>query len=89
MKRTYPIIVERAASNYSAYSPDVLGCIATGDTVEETIALMREALEFHFEGLLLGGEALPEPRTYTTMVEVQVSEPTAGIPVVTTGVDRA
>jgi len=47
----YLIIIEKADSNYSAFSPDVPGCIATGSSVEETTENMREALQFHFEGI--------------------------------------
>ena len=53
----YMVVIEKAPRNYSAYSPDVLGCIATGRTVEKVSTLMQEALEFHFED----GDPLPEP----------------------------
>ncbi|MFI4991941.1 MAG: type II toxin-antitoxin system HicB family antitoxin [Solirubrobacterales bacterium] len=48
-------------SNYGAYSPDVLGCVAVGDTIEECIAEMRSALAFHFESMIEDGEEIPEP----------------------------
>ena len=48
-------------TNYGAWSPDVLGCVATGDTIEECIAEMRSALAFHLEGMLEDGEEIPEP----------------------------
>jgi predicted RNase H-like HicB family nuclease len=48
-------------SNYSAWSPDVLGCVAVGDTIEECIDEMRAALAFHLEGMREDGEAIPEP----------------------------
>jgi predicted RNase H-like HicB family nuclease len=48
-------------SNYGAYSPDVLGCVATGDTIEECVAEIRSALAFHFESMLKDGEEIPEP----------------------------
>ena len=47
----YTIIIEKAEENYSAYCPDLPGCIATGRTEEETIQRMKEAIEFHIEGL--------------------------------------
>lgn len=50
MKR-YAIVIEKAASNYSAYVPDLPGCVATGATVEETESLLREAIELHLEGM--------------------------------------
>lgn len=70
MKRAYAIVIEWAETNYSAYAPDVPGCVTTGDTVEETVALMQEALEFHFESLRDYGEPIPVATSYATMVEV-------------------
>ena len=58
----YLIIIEKTKTGFSAYSPDVDGCIATGKTKEETEKNMREALEFHFEGLLLDNLEIPKPR---------------------------
>ncbi len=63
------IIIEKGAKNYSAYSPDVLGCVATGKSVEETLENMREALEFHFEGMIENGEAIPAPKSLNYYVE--------------------
>ena len=48
----YLVIIEKSENNYSAYSPDVLGCVTTAKTVEETLSMMKEALEFHFEGMI-------------------------------------
>ncbi len=70
MKRRFAIVVEWADTNYSAYAPDVPGCVTTGDTVEATVALMREALEFHFESLRGYGEPIPVAISYATMDEV-------------------
>jgi predicted RNase H-like HicB family nuclease len=69
MKR-YAIVIEKAESNYSAYVPDLPGCVATGSTVEETETLSREAIELHLEGMREDGLPIPVP---TSMVEyVQV-----------------
>ena len=58
----YLVVVEGGPpTNYSAYSPDVLGCVATGDTIDECISQMREALAFHLEGMAEDGEPLPTP----------------------------
>ena len=57
----YTIIIEKAAGNYAAYSPDVEGCGTTGTTIEETLSMMQEALEFHFEGLAESGLEIPTP----------------------------
>ena len=56
------IVLEKGDNNFSAYSPDVPGCIATGDTMEETLVNMKEGLAFHLESLVEDGEPLPSPR---------------------------
>jgi predicted RNase H-like HicB family nuclease len=64
------IIVEQTSTGFSAYSPDVESCIATGATREEVVRTMREAIEFHLEGLRAEGQAVPAPHSYATFVEV-------------------
>jgi len=59
----YLIIVEKSESGFSAYSPDLPGCISTGKTIEETEVNMKEAIEFHIEGLKLEGYEIPLPNT--------------------------
>lgn len=59
----YLVIIAKGKRNYSAYSPDVLGCVTTGKTREEVERRMREALEFHLEGILEDGDSIPEPHT--------------------------
>ena len=73
--RRYLVVVEggQDKENYSAYSPDVQGCIATGDTLDEVIQNMYEALEFHLEGMASSGEELPEGSV--TAVYLAVPEP--------------
>ncbi|MEX0783561.1 MAG: type II toxin-antitoxin system HicB family antitoxin [Dehalococcoidia bacterium] len=66
----YLVIIERAGSNFSAYAPDVPGCIATGATMDETEREIREAIEFHLEGLREDGLPIPEPTTTAEYVEV-------------------
>ena len=68
----YAVIIEKAQNNYSAYAPDVPGCAATGETLEEVKQQIQEALEFHFEGLLEEGLPIPEPTTESEYVEVQI-----------------
>lgn len=63
------VIIEKGAENYSAYSPDVLGCVATGKSVEETLENMKDALKFHFEGILEGGEKIPAPKSLNFYLE--------------------
>ncbi len=56
----YLIVIEKAESNFSAYSPDLDGCVATGDTREVTIQNMKEAIQFHIQGLREDGLPVPE-----------------------------
>jgi predicted RNase H-like HicB family nuclease len=69
MKR-YLIVVERTPTGFSAYSPDLPGCISTGRTRDEVEANMREAIEFHVEGLRLEGLPVPEPSTESAYVDI-------------------
>lgn len=66
----YAIVIEKALSNYAAYVPDLPGCIATGATVEETESLIREAIEFHLEGLKADGLPIPAPSSQVQYVDV-------------------
>ncbi len=72
MTRRYLIVVERADGNYSAYSPDIPGCVAVGDTPEEVILNMREAILFHVQGLIEDRLPVPEPRATAEYLAVQV-----------------
>ncbi|RAY15753.1 type II toxin-antitoxin system HicB family antitoxin [Actinomadura craniellae] len=65
----YAVVVERADDGgYGAYAPDLPGCVAVGETEEETLALMREAIVFHLEGLREAGAEVPEPSTVSVAV---------------------
>jgi predicted RNase H-like HicB family nuclease len=64
------IVVEQTATGYSAYSPDVQGCVATGGTRDEVEATMREAIAFHVEGMRQEGLGVPQPTNYATVVDV-------------------
>jgi len=66
----YAIVIEKAPSNYAAYVPDLPGCIATGATVAETESLIREAIEFHLEGLKADGLSIPPPTSQVEYVDV-------------------
>ena len=61
--KEYTVIYEWAGENYSAYVPDLPGCVACGDTVEETEELMKEAIELYIEALRDDGQPIPEPTT--------------------------
>ncbi len=66
----YLIVIEKTNTGYSAYSPDLPGCISTGRSREEVEANMQEAIEFHIEGLKLGGYPVPEASSSSAYVEV-------------------
>jgi predicted RNase H-like HicB family nuclease len=61
MMSRYLIVVEKAEKNYSAYAPDLPGCVATGNTREEAEANMRDAIEMHVNGLIEDHASIPEP----------------------------
>ena len=65
----YAIIIEKGERNYSAYVPDLPGCIATGKTVEETEQQIREAVEFHLKGMREDGLPIPEPTSYVSYID--------------------
>lgn len=71
--KKYLVVIEKTETGYSAYSPDLGGCVATGATREQVEREMQEAIEFHLEGMARNGEQIPEPRTYSRYVEVPVS----------------
>ena len=66
----YAVIYEKTDTGYSAYVPDLPGCVAAGDTLEQTNQLMLEAIEFHLAGIREDGDAIPEPTTVAAMVPV-------------------
>jgi predicted RNase H-like HicB family nuclease len=63
--RKYLVVVEKTATGYSAYSPDLDGCVATGKSRDEVEREMQEAIEFHIEGMARNGDSIPKPRTYS------------------------
>jgi predicted RNase H-like HicB family nuclease len=69
MKTKFLIILEKGERNYSASSPVVPGCVATGKSVETTLNEMREALVFHIEGLIENGADVPTPKTLNYYIE--------------------
>lgn len=66
------VIVEEGPQSFSAYVPDLPGCIAAGETREQTLASMREAIAFHLEGLKEDGQAVPEQISSVETVEVEM-----------------
>jgi predicted RNase H-like HicB family nuclease len=70
IERRYPVVIERTATGFSAYSPDVPGCAAVGETEENTRENFRDALSAHFEAMREIGEAIPEPTSSVDYVDV-------------------
>lgn len=68
--KKYLIIVEKTKGGYSAYSPDLPGCGSTGNTAEEAESNIREAIQFHIDGLKEEGFEIPEPSSYSSYVNV-------------------
>ena len=68
----YTVILERSRTGYGAYAPDLPGCIAVGSTREETVASMREAMEFHLESMIEDGDEIPELISSAVEIEVRV-----------------
>ena len=66
----YAVVIEQAGSNFSAYVPDLQGCVATGSTIEDVELNISEAIEFHLEGLKEDGLSIPIPSSSVDYVEV-------------------
>ena len=66
----YAIVVEKARNNYSAYVPDLPGCVATGSTIEEMDRKIRAAIELHIEGMMEDGLPMPQPTSIVQYIEV-------------------
>jgi predicted RNase H-like HicB family nuclease len=69
VRRRYAVVIEKASANYSAYVPDLPGCVAAGETVAEVESEIREAIRFHIEGLQADGITVPEPTSIAEYVE--------------------
>ena len=72
----YAVIIEKGESNYGAYVPDLPGCVAVGDTLEEVKTLIQEAIEFHIEGLRAEGYEIPAPTSRASYVEIAAGSTT-------------
>lgn len=69
----YAVIVEEGENSFGAYVPDLPGCVALGETREEVLQLIQEAIEFHIEGLREDGQPIPEPSSSIEYVEVRAA----------------
>ena len=68
----YAVVIEKSKRNYSAYLPDVPGCVATGRTVQETVGNLREALALHFEAMRNDGDPIPDPQTLVDYIDAEL-----------------
>jgi predicted RNase H-like HicB family nuclease len=66
----YAVVIEKSDTGYGAYVPDLPGCVAAGETFEETSRLIKEAIEFHLEGMRQDGLDAPEPTSVADYVDV-------------------
>ncbi|MBZ5569693.1 MAG: type II toxin-antitoxin system HicB family antitoxin [Acidobacteriia bacterium] len=66
----YAVLYEKTATGYSAHVPDLPGCVAAGDTLEETEQLMREAIAMHLDGMREDGDSIPEPSTVAGYITI-------------------
>jgi len=70
MKKKYAVVIEKGPTSYGAYVPDLPGCVAVGETREEVQRLIKEAMQFHLEGMRADGLSIPEPTSVAVEVEV-------------------
>ena len=69
----YTVVIERTSNNYAAYVPDLPGCVTTASTRKEVLKEIREAIEFHIEGMRQDGEPVPDPYTTAAVVDAAVT----------------
>ena len=72
MKR-YAVVIEKTENGFGAFVPDLPGCVAAGDTYDETAQLIREAIPFHIEGMHANGEPIPDPTTRIEFVDAETA----------------
>lgn len=71
----YTVVIEKSDNGYSAYLPDMPGCVAAGDTLAETADLIRKGIIYHLEMLRANGDPTPEPRAMAIQVKVEEAPP--------------
>jgi predicted RNase H-like HicB family nuclease len=67
----YAVVIEKGANNFSAYVPDLPGCVAAAETLEEIEKLIRDAIEFHIRGMIEDGFQIPQPVSLAREVEIR------------------
>jgi predicted RNase H-like HicB family nuclease len=71
----YLVVIEKGATSFGAYVPDLPGCVAAGETRDEALKLIREAIEFHIEGLKQEGQPVPPPSSTSEVVDIKLPNP--------------
>jgi len=71
--KKFAVVIEKEPNNYSAYVPDLPGCVSTGKTLADIEKNIREAIEFHIEGMIEDGDPVPEPSSQAIEVEVAIA----------------
>jgi predicted RNase H-like HicB family nuclease len=69
----YAVIVEEGETSFGVYVPDLPGCVAVGETKEEALRLIQEAIEFHIEGMRQDGQPIPEPSSSIEYIEIRAA----------------
>ena len=69
----YLVVVEKGANSFGAYVPDLPGCVAAGESKDEVLSLIRDAIELHLEGLKEEGQPIPPPSSTSELVEVEAA----------------
>lgn len=69
----YTVVIEQSDSGFGAFVPDLPGCIAAGESREETVKLIKEAIEFHIEGLVSSGDTVPQPNCDILQIDVDAA----------------
>lgn len=69
----YVVILEEGPKSWGAYVPDLPGCVAAGETREEAMQMIREAIEFHLEGMKEDGEPIPEPHSHSEIIQINAA----------------
>ena len=73
IRMKYLVIVEKSENGFGAYVPDLPGCVAAAETRAEVVSLIREAIEFHIEGLKKSGDPVPSPKSQCELVDVHAA----------------
>lgn len=69
----YTVIIEQGESSFGVYIPDLPGCMAAGETKDEALSIIKDAMEFHLEGMIERGDSIPKPHCFSELVDVNAA----------------